>query len=223
VFDRVIESGRPGKCRAPWRGGAVALLAHVAIGGVAVWATLSPRSLAEAAPRVVIMSWPDAPRPASPGPFQPTPGPSAPIVDVPVTPPVDLPPLDARAPFDARPWLRDLREAVSGSTGERDPGAPWSIANVETLPALLAGPRPVYPEALRRAGIAGRVVVEAVIDTLGRAEPGSVRIIETPNPGFDTAARDHVLGALFRPARVNGRPVRVLVRVPVEFALRPFP
>jgi hypothetical protein len=65
VFDRFIEFGRSGTFRplrplSPWRGGAVALIAHVAIGGIAVWATL-PRSVARAAPRLVIMPWPDGP------------------------------------------------------------------------------------------------------------------------------------------------------------------
>jgi periplasmic protein TonB len=223
VFDRFIESGRSGTSRHPWPGGAVAFLAHVAIGAVAVWATLPPRSVARAAPPFVIVPWPDAPPPVSPRPSRSTPDPSAPIVGVPVLPPIGLPALDARTAFDAGPWLRALGETVRGSTPWTAPGAPWSIADVEDLPDLLSGPVPVYPERLRRAGIAGRVVVEAVIDTIGRAEPGSVRVIETHHPGFDAAARDYVLRALFRPARVNGRPVRVLVRVPIEFALQTAP
>jgi protein TonB len=231
VFERFIESGRSGTSHHPWRGGAVALLAHVAIGAVVAWATLPPRSVARAAPPVVITSWPDAPLPLSPRPSRSTPGPSAPIVDE-TSPPFRLSTMwrggqgvsfDAAGSFDARQWLSALGERVRGSTPWASLGAPWSVADVEDLPALLAAPHPVYPERLRRAGIAGRVVVEAVIDTIGRAEPGSVRVIETHHPGFDAAARDYVLRAVFRPARVNGRPVRVLVRVPIEFALRTAP
>lgn len=223
MFDRFIESGRSRTPGPRYRGGAVALLAHVAIVAVAVWATLPPRSVARAAPPLVIMPWPDAPRPVSPTASDATPDPTAPIVDIPVTLPINLPAVDARALFDAKPWLSGLRDAVRGSGPGRDPGAPWSLADVEDLPVLLAVPPSVYPELLRRAGVTGRVVVEAVIDTSGRAEPGSVRIIESPNIGFEAAARHHVLRALFRPARVNGRPVRVLVRVPIEFALRTAP
>src|SRR5437016_602975 len=80
-------------------------------------------------------------------------------------------------------------------------------------------PAPRYPEGLRRAGIKGRVVVEAVVDTLGRAEPSSVVIVATLHPGFVAPARDYVMRALFRPARVHGRAVRVLVRVPIDFAI----
>src|SRR5207247_10879000 len=95
----------------------------------------------------------------------------------------------------------------------------WRAPLVEEPRARLSAPPPAYPEPLRRAGIAGRVVVETVIDTLGRAEPRSLVVVESPNPGFATPARDYVLRALFRPGRMHGRAVRVLVRVPIEFRL----
>jgi hypothetical protein len=41
-----------------------------------------------------------------------------------------------------------------------------------------------------------------------------------PASGVRRAARDFVRQALFRPGRMHGRAVRVLVRLPIEFALR---
>src|SRR5437660_1536840 len=67
--------------------------------------------------------------------------------------------------------------------------------------------------------LAAHVVIGAVAATLGRVEPRSVSIVASPDPGFAVSARDYVLRALFRPARVHGRPVRVLVRLPIDFAL----
>lgn len=87
-------------------------------------------------------------------------------------------------------------------------------------PELLAAPLPVYPEPLRQAGITGTVVIEAVVDTSGRAEPGSIRVVASTHWAFQRAAREAVRWALFRPARVRGRAVRSLVRMPVEFRLR---
>ncbi len=84
---------------------------------------------------------------------------------------------------------------------------------------LLAGPSLVYPELLRTLGIEGRVVVETVIDTLGRPEAPALRLVESSHSGFEAPARDFVLGARFRPGRSLGRAVRVLVRVPIAFAL----
>ena len=62
-------------------------------------------------------------------------------------------------------------------------------------------------------------MLQVVIDTLGRAEPVA-RVCESSNPGFDGAALAYVRGALFRPGRVRGRAVRVLIRLPIAFTLR---
>jgi hypothetical protein len=58
-------------------------------------------------------------------------------------------------------------------------------AIVEEKPAVLSAPTLQYPELLRQAQIQGRVLVQAIIDTLGRAEPPSVTVLQSPNPGFD--------------------------------------
>jgi TonB family protein len=72
---------------------------------------------------------------------------------------------------------------------------------------------------LQQAGTQGRVVVQAIIDTSGRAEPNSVAIIESSNPAFDAGSRSSILHALFRPARVHGRAVRVLIQVPFDYRI----
>ncbi len=91
---------------------------------------------------------------------------------------------------------------------------------VEERPEVLSGPHLEYPGLLREAGIQGRVLVQAIIDTTGRAEPRSVKVIQSPNPGFDQSAMDYVLRAMFRPARVHGRAVRVLINLPIDFSIR---
>lgn len=91
---------------------------------------------------------------------------------------------------------------------------------VEERPEVLSGPRLAYPHALRMAGIQGRVLVRAIIDTNGRAEPASIRILQSPDTGFDQSARDFVLQAQFRPARVKGHAVRVLVNLPIDYKIR---
>jgi len=106
--------------------------------------------------------------------------------------------------------------AGAGSDGADS--APVAWLSVEEPPALLAGPPPVYPELLRAAGIPGRVVLQVVVDTLGRAER-AVTVVESSNRGFDAAALAYVRAARFRPGRVRGRAVRVLVRLPIDFTL----
>jgi TonB family protein len=86
-------------------------------------------------------------------------------------------------------------------------------------PDILSGPRLQYPDLLRHAGIQGRVIVQAIIDTTGRAEPQSVKVIQSTHPGFNQSATNWVLRALFRPARAQGHAVRALMNVPIEFKM----
>jgi len=92
-----------------------------------------------------------------------------------------------------------------------------SQSTEEERPVFLSGPPLQYPNLLRQAGIQGRVLVRAIIDTTGRAEPASVRVVESPHPGFDQAARDFVLHARFSHGRLHGRAVRTLIEFPVTF------
>ena len=95
----------------------------------------------------------------------------------------------------------------------------YSEATVDERAEIVSAPLLEYPPALRQAGLQGRVTVQAVIDTLGRAEPASLKVIARPNTAFDQSARDYVLHAVFRRAPVKGRAVRVLIRVPVDYRI----
>jgi TonB family protein len=90
---------------------------------------------------------------------------------------------------------------------------------VDERPEILSAPQVVYPDLLREAKIQGRVIVQFILDTLGRAEPASVKIVQSPNPGFDQEAIAYALHTQFRPARVHGRPVRVLMNIPIDFKI----
>lgn len=92
-------------------------------------------------------------------------------------------------------------------------------ALADVPPELLTRPALEYPAALRAAGIEGTVVIEVIVDATGVPEAESFRVVSSAHPGFEAAARRVVLGARFRPGRWRGRPVRVLIRQPVEFRL----
>jgi len=63
------------------------------------------------------------------------------------------------------------------------------------------------------------VQVSFVIDTLGRVEPGTLRVLRSPHAMFEAPAREAVLGCRFRPGRLQGRAVRVPVQLPVVFVI----
>src|ERR1700752_990508 len=106
------------------------------------------------------------------------------------------------------------------TTGGVQPSAGWAGAADEERPELLAGPLPTYPALLRQAGLEGQVVLEAVVDSTGRVQAASISVVLATNPGFVEPARQALRRALFRPARVNGRAVSMLVRVPFAFSIR---
>jgi len=119
----------------------------------------------------------------------------------------------APAPFPAGPAPFSTA-TVSGS------GPGWLAVGSENGPEVLTGPLPHYPEMLRQAGVQGRVILEAMVDTTGRVNRDSIDVVSATHPEFVAAARQALLATLFRPAVVSGRLVRVRVRIPYEFTIR---
>jgi len=149
-------------------------------------------------------------------------GPAAPPID-----PVDVPTIPGLPPLPVIPsspgtWspTAALGGALPTGWGGGD-SAIFDPTLTDEPPLLLSAPVPAYPPLLRLAGIQGWVTVLGVVDTMGRAEATSLRVVNSPNPGFDRPALDCLRRALFRPGRVHGRAVRVLVSVPLHFNLRP--
>jgi protein TonB len=144
----------------------------------------------------------------------PVPGP-APLYDIrlPTMPPISLP--TGASPTPGVDVLRSLHDATIQASGN---GISWSPFD-ENYPEVLAAPIPAYPERLRQAGVEGRVVLEAVVDSSGRVDETSIRVVLASHPGFVRPARDALIGTLFRPARVGGRPVAALIHLPIEFRL----
>jgi periplasmic protein TonB len=108
---------------------------------------------------------------------------------------------------------------LGGEAAEAAGGEPATAATVERPAVLRAPPRPRYPDQLRVAGVMGRVVVQLVVDTAGRVEPGSVVIRESSHELFSQAVRAVLPSLRFTPAEVGGRRVRMLVELPFEFRL----
>ena len=56
-----------------------------------------------------------------------------------------------------------------------------------------------------------------MIDTTGRVEGGTLRVIESSDARFTQAAKAYVRAARFTPGRIAGRAVRVRFEMPVAF------
>ena len=133
--------------------------------------------------------------------------------------PTDIPPINLEEKFDPRDYTGTGVEGGIGTGIVPSTDQVYAEAVVEEKPDVLSAPQPEYPQILRSANIEGQVIVQFVIDTMGRAESNSIKIIRSPNPGFDQPVKSAVQRALFRPARVHGRAVRVLVQLPYNFRL----
>jgi TonB family protein len=113
--------------------------------------------------------------------------------------------------------------AAGGMPGDTVVGAASALVGARPLRVArlerVAGDSPRYPTAAKQAGIQGTVLLELVVDE--RGEVVEVRVIEGLPMGLTEAAFDAATTWRFRPAEVEGRPVRTVHTVPVVFRLAP--
>jgi TonB family protein len=125
-------------------------------------------------------------------------------------------------------WSRPMRPAVranrlpSENTVNLDSllqaRAVYTMGTVDVPAEYQTGSgQPQYPDSLFRAGISGTVVAQFVVDAVGQVEDGTVQIVSTTHPQFGDAVRAALPHARFKPARVDGRAVREMVKMPFDF------
>jgi TonB family protein len=203
-------------------GGLLALVVHTAVIAAAINVSVSARRTGTARAldsAVVAIAPPDALHEPPPPPTLDVPLKGFRRVTVPALMPMAIPSVNLQERFDPKDFTG---VGVEDSTVTSVAPAPDQICEPSVLddpPILLLSPPLDYPPLLRQAGIAGRVVVLAVIDTTGRAEPASVRVIQGAHPGFDQPSKQWMLNALFRPARAGGRPVRVRINRALDYTI----
>jgi protein TonB len=83
--------------------------------------------------------------------------------------------------------------------------------------AVPGSPTPRYPDILKSAGVEGEVVVAFVVDTTGRADVSSLKILKSTHELFSAAVRTALPTMRFLPAEVGGKKVKQLVQQPFVF------
>lgn len=86
-------------------------------------------------------------------------------------------------------------------------------------PVTQLGARIWYPDDLRQRGVCGEVLASFVVDTLGRAEMATFRVLQSTDSLFSRAVRDGVANSRYKPARLHSRAVRQLVEQPFAFSM----
>ncbi len=229
MFDNLIES--KAKKKTPLGQTIVSVALHVLIIFLAVKATQGLADAVDDKPLDTTMVFLKAPEtPPPPPPPQPqdvvvsaNPPPKGfQTVVAPTDIPKDIPPVDLnQKAFDPRDFTgKGVEGGVStgivGGTGPVDLGSVVvSSAQADEPPEMITpGPKRT-PGGFE--GVPGKVLLSFIVDTLGRAESGSVKVVTTTNKVFDEAARELVLKSNFKPGRNGGRTVRVLVQQAVLF------
>ena len=108
-------------------------------------------------------------------------------------------------------------EAAAGAAGGVAGGilTPTVVDKVKP-PKLIKEVKPVYPEAARKAGVEGVVILEATTDTYGRV--ASVKVLRG-DPLLGQAAVDALEQWVYEPMVIDGKPKPVVFTVTMRFTL----
>jgi protein TonB len=211
-------------------GAAASVAAHTALIGLAIYATAQAR-VEVARPVQVVQFHPFQIAPATrPASSQAAPGVLSkavarrllfvnPAVSITLAP-VDIPLATiGSGDFHTTP-IGNGAMLGAATTAPSGTNATFRSDQVEKQVSLIPGSAsPRYPEALRMAGVEGRVVAQFVVGVEGRVEPGTVRLVRSDNALFDESVRVALARMQFTPAEIAGRKVRQLVEMPFVFAL----
>jgi protein TonB len=235
MFDNLLESKRKKEQRA---GGAVfSFLFHGAFIAVAVTMTAGGVKGAiddireEKVNMVEVKEKPPEPEKKPPPPdvvVAPPPPKGFQILSAPVEIPDVLPDIDLskkmtdEADFTGKGAVGGTSKGVAGGVPQSiNTEATYYDFQVEKQAAAIAGTGvPQYPDMLRNASIEGQVQVSFVIDTTGRADISTFKVLKSSHAQFTEAVRVALGKMRFFPAEVGGKKVKQLVQLPFVFSIK---
>jgi len=233
MFTTLLES-KPKRDKNP--GGAIAsIVLHVVFIGLAVAVTLNAGLRSEKEHRqedvkfVQTKAPPPKPEPPKPPPPQTTVTPPPPkgfqVLTAPINIPTKIPDVDLskavtnEADFSGKGVEGGVAKGVVGGKGAVNPDQTYFEFQVEK-PAMAreTNPTPTYPSMLESAGVEGEVLVQFVIDTLGKADMSTFKVLKSTNDLFTSSIRSVLPRLRFYPAETGGRKVKELVQYPFSFS-----
>ena len=103
------------------------------------------------------------------------------------------------------------------STAEKTADEPLRVEGAVKPPELIHQPQPEYTDHALQARIQGVVVAELVIDDRGWVK--NVKILKRLPMGLTDKAREVLWKYRYKPATLDGEPVKVVYKVTVQFRL----
>jgi protein TonB len=236
MFNNLLES--KAKKQRSLGGTIFSVIFHSAIGAAAVYATANAAIEAEK-PKEEKVEFVEMKKDEPPPPKNEPPPPPPPDVAVappppkgfqvlaaPVEIPDVIPDVDLskkvvdEADFSGKGVQGGVAKGVVGGSGPVVSDQPYFEFQVEK-PVVPApgnqGPR--YPEILKSANVEGEVLAQFVVDTSGRVEIGTFKVLKSSHELFTQAVKTSLQSAKYLPAEVGGRRVKQLVQQPFQFQL----
>ena len=107
-----------------------------------------------------------------------------------------------------------IPQAQVGGFGK---GEVFDISKLDQRPQEKFQAKPIYPFEMRRAGIAGEVLVDFIVDSNGDVR--NAYSVRSSQREFESAAVQAVSKWKFRPGKKGGRAVNTHMQVPIVFTL----
>lgn len=234
MFNTLLES-KPKKERSV--GGSIfSVVLHSVLIAAAIFGTLHAKEEMEK-PKEEKVEFVEAPKnePPPPEPEKAPPPPDVTVAPPPpkgfqvLTAPIEIPDVipdidltkkvTDEADFSGKGVAGGVAKGVEGGTGPVN-DQPYFEFQVEKQVIQAPGsPAPRYPDILKSGQVEGEVLAQFVVDTTGRAQPGSFKVLKSTHELFTLAVKNALPQMRFLPAEIGGRKVKQLVQQPFAFAI----
>lgn len=111
---------------------------------------------------------------------------------------------------------KEQRRDSQEDNGETEAGI-FRVGGDVSPPKVLTRVQPEYTEVARLAKLQGTLIISSVVNKAGELE--IQQIIEPLGLGLDDSAVESMRRWKFEPARRNGEPVNVLLKIEINFSL----
>ncbi len=140
--------------------------------------------------------------------------------------PLEIPEIDLtrkvtdEADFSGKGVAGGIAKGVKGGVPQVPQGdTPYFEFQVEKPAAMSGAANMAYPEMLRSAQVEGTVLASFVVDTSGRADMSTFKVLRSDHELFTNAVKNALPRIRYLPAEVGGRKVKQLVQQPFQFSL----
>lgn len=232
MFNNLIES-KPQK-KGGIGGTFVSVALHAILITLAVYVTANAGQKIVEKNRQEDVTFAKAPEPPPPPPDEPKPPPPDVVAAPPppkgfqvLTAPINIP--DKIPDIDLSKAVTDEKDfSGKGVAGGKANGVVGGVAQPTDQPYFEfqvekpalpreGNPNPKYPSMLESSRVEGEVLAQFVVDTSGRAEMGTFKVLKASNDLFASSLKSILPQWRFYPAEAGGHKVKQIVQLPLKF------